>query len=56
MIGRENEQKVLTEKNSLNRYQSGYSGSASLLAHNLKATSDKVKLLLTIMKEYEYNL
>jgi hypothetical protein len=23
--------------------QSGYSGSASLLAHNLKATSDKVK-------------
>jgi hypothetical protein len=34
MIGRKNEQKVLTEKNSLDRW----------------------KLLLTIMKEYEYNL
>jgi dATP pyrophosphohydrolase len=28
-----------------NKNQSGYSGSASLLAHNLKATSDKGKLI-----------
>jgi hypothetical protein len=30
-------------------YQSGYSGDASLLAHNLKATSDKVKFTFYLL-------